>query len=187
MREEGLVLGIETSCDETSASLVRGGREVLSCVIASQMEEHRAYGGVVPEIASRRHVEAIVPVVGQAMQGRGFDVLSGIAVTAGPGLVGALLVGLSFAKTLSWSTGVPFISINHIEGHIYANFLERPQLEPPFLCLTVSGGHTDFTVIEGHGRYRRLGHTRDDAAGEAFDKVARSLGLPYPGGPTSRS
>jgi len=183
LREEGLVLGIETSCDETSASLVRGGREVLSCVIASQMEEHRAYGGVVPEIASRRHVEAIVPVVGQAMQGRGFDVLSGIAVTAGPGLVGALLVGLSFAKALSWSTGVPFISINHIEGHIYANFLERPQLEPPFLCLTVSGGHTDFTVIEGHGRYRRLGHTRDDAAGEAFDKVARSLGLPYPGGP----
>lgn len=183
MRQDGLVLGIESSCDETSASLVKGGREVLSCVIASQMEEHRLYGGVVPEIASRRHVEAIVPVVEEAMMGRSFKALDGIAVTGGPGLVGALLVGLSFAKALSWSTGVPFISVNHIEGHIYANFLDKPLLEPPFLCLTVSGGHTDFTVIEGHGEYRRLGRTRDDAAGEAFDKVARSLGLPYPGGP----
>lgn len=180
---EGLVLGIESSCDETSAALVRNGRKVLSCVIASQLEEHGIYGGVVPEIASRRHVEEIVRVVEMAMEGRDLQELSGIAVTSGPGLVGALLVGLSFAKALSWATGVSYIAINHIEGHIYANFLDRQELSPPFLCLTVSGGHTDFTVVGGYGKYERLGRTRDDAAGEAFDKVARSLGLPYPGGP----
>ena len=183
MDEGKLVLGIESSCDETSASLVEGGRLVRSCIIASQMEEHRRYGGVVPEIASRRHVEAIVPVVEEALGGVKPSELWGIAATAGPGLVGALLVGLSFAKALSWSAGVPFVGVNHIEGHIYANFLGRPELEPPFLCLTVSGGHTDLTVIEAHGVYKRLSRTRDDAAGEAFDKVARSLGLPYPGGP----
>jgi len=183
IKEGALVLGIESSCDETSASLVEAGRRVVSCVIASQMEEHRIYGGVVPEIASRRHVEAIVPVVEEAMGKRDFKELDGIAVTRGPGLVGALLVGLAYAKALSWATGVPFVGVNHIEGHIYANFLGREELEPPFLCLTVSGGHTDFTVIKAHGSYERLGRTRDDAAGEAFDKVARSLGLPYPGGP----
>jgi N6-L-threonylcarbamoyladenine synthase len=147
------------------------------------MDEHMRYGGVVPEIASRRHVEAIVPVVGQALGDVRLEELAGIAATAGPGLVGALLVGLSFAKALSWSAGIPFVAVNHIEGHIYANFLGRPDLEPPFLCLTVSGGHTDLTVIESHGVYKRISRTRDDAAGEAFDKVARSLGLPYPGGP----
>ncbi len=178
-----LVLGIESSCDETSASLVDAGRTVRSCVIASQMEEHRLYGGVVPEIASRRHVEAIVPVVEEAMGGVPFEELLGISATAGPGLVGALLVGLSFAKALAWSTGKPFVGVNHIEGHIYANFLGRSELEPPFLCLTVSGGHTDLTVIEAHGRYSRMSRTRDDAAGEAFDKVARALKLEYPGGP----
>lgn len=178
-----LVLGIESSCDETSASLVDAGRIVRTCVIASQMEEHRRYGGVVPEIASRRHVEAIVPVVEEAMGDILFEDLFGISATAGPGLVGALLVGLSFAKALAWSTGKPFVGVNHIEGHIYANFLGRPELEPPFLCLTVSGGHTDLTVIEAHGRYSRMSRTRDDAAGEAFDKVARALKLEYPGGP----
>jgi N6-L-threonylcarbamoyladenine synthase len=183
MMGDELVLGIESSCDETSASLVEGGRKVASCVIASQMEEHRRFGGVVPEIASRRHVEAIVPVVEEAMFGKSFKELDGIAVTAGPGLVGALLVGLSFAKALAWSTGKPFVGVNHIEGHIFANFLNRPALEPPFLCLTVSGGHTDLTVVEAYGKYKRISKTRDDAAGEAFDKLARALGLPYPGGP----
>jgi N6-L-threonylcarbamoyladenine synthase len=183
MMGDELVLGIESSCDETSASLVEGGRKVASCVIASQMEEHRRFGGVVPEIASRRHVEAIVPVVEEAMLGKSFKELDGIAVTAGPGLVGALLVGLSFAKALAWSTGKPFVGVNHIEGHIFANFLNRPALEPPFLCLTVSGGHTDLTVVEAYGKYKRISKTRDDAAGEAFDKLARALGLPYPGGP----
>lgn len=178
-----LVLGIESSCDETSASLVDAGRVVRSCAIASQMEEHRRYGGVVPEIASRRHVEAIVPVVEEAMGDVRFEELYGISATAGPGLVGALLVGLSYAKALAWSTGKPFVGVNHIEGHIYANFLGRPELEPPFLCLTVSGGHTDLTVIEDHGKYNRMSRTRDDAAGEAFDKVARALKLEYPGGP----
>jgi N6-L-threonylcarbamoyladenine synthase len=185
MREDGVVLGIETSCDETAAAVVRGGREILSSVVASQIEVHRRYGGVVPEIASRRHVEAIIPVIDEALAQAGTDLaeIDAVAATHGPGLVGALLVGLSAAKGISYAAGKPLICVNHIEGHIYANFLAHPQLSPPVLCLTVSGGHTELIAMRDHGRYEVLGRTRDDAAGEAFDKVARVIGLPYPGGP----
>ncbi|MBO8126286.1 MAG: tRNA (adenosine(37)-N6)-threonylcarbamoyltransferase complex transferase subunit TsaD [Firmicutes bacterium] len=180
-----LVLGIESSCDETAAAVVKNGREVLSNVISSQVQIHQKYGGVVPEVASRNHLERVLPVVDEAVRTAGVSLreVAGVAVTYGPGLVGSLLVGVSVAKALAFALKVPLIGINHIEGHIYANFLAFPELVPPFLCLTVSGGHTALLVIHEPGRYEVLGNTRDDAAGEAFDKVARVLGLGYPGGP----
>lgn len=181
------VLGIETSCDETSASVLAGKGERVrleSLVILSQ-DVHRIFGGVVPEIASRAHVTAIVPVVERALvdAGVGRDALQAVAVTNGPGLVGALLVGVSFAKALAYSLDVPFVGVHHMEGHLFATSLEEPDAVPPFTALLVSGGHTLLLDVEAWGCYRLLGHTRDDAAGEAFDKVAKLLGLPYPGGP----
>lgn len=183
--QEELVLAIETSCDETAAAVVAGGREIRSNIISSQIDLHRRFGGVVPEIASRKHIELIMPVVDAALQDAGVSLsdLAAIAVTVGPGLVGALLVGVSTAKALAFAADKPLIGVNHIEGHIYANFLAHPDAEPPLVCLTVSGGHTDLLYIPEYGTYQILGRTRDDAAGEAFDKVARVLGLPYPGGP----
>ena len=185
MTSELIVLGVETSCDETAAAVVVDGRRLLSSVVASQIDVHRRFGGVVPEIASRRHVEDIIPVVNEALANAGIGLgdVDAIAVTYGPGLVGALLVGLSAAKGLALASERPLVCVNHIEGHIYANFLAHPELEPPLVCLTVSGGHTDMVAMEAHGSYKVLGRTRDDAAGEAFDKVARVMGLPYPGGP----
>ena len=182
---DGIVLGIETSCDETAAACVARGRDMLSSVVSSQIEVHRKFGGVVPEIASRRHVEAIIPVIDQALAEAGVALteVDAVAVTYGPGLVGALLVGLAAAKGLAFAAGIPLVCVNHIEGHIYANFLAHARLDPPVLCLTVSGGHTELVAMHGHGQYEVLGRTRDDAAGEAFDKVARVMGLPYPGGP----
>lgn len=179
------VLGIETSCDETAAAVVADGRRICSNIIASQVALHQRYGGVVPEIASRRHVELILPVIDTALSEAGvrFDDLAGIAVTHGPGLVGSLLVGLSAAKAIALARDIPLIGVNHIEGHIYANFLEHPGVEPPLVCLTVSGGHTEIFYVEESGVYHVLGRTRDDAAGEAIDKVGRVLGLPYPAGP----
>lgn len=179
-----LILGIETSCDETSAAVVADGREILSNIIASQVPIHRRYGGVVPEIASRQHVLAVVPVVESALEQASVSLsdLSAVAVTAGPGLVGALLVGLSYAKGLAYGLRLPLVGVNHLEGHIYANWLAH-DVQFPLLCLVVSGGHTDLVYMSDHGRYQLLGQTRDDAAGEAFDKIARALGLPYPGGP----
>ena len=184
MKSNDLVLGIETSCDETAAAVIVGGREIASNVISSQIDLHRRFGGVVPEVASRKHIELILPVVDTALEeaGVGLSDLSAIAVTYGPGLVGALLVGISTAKALAFAQGIPLIAVNHIEGHIYANFLAHRDIEPPLVCLTVSGGHTDLLYIEDYGAYRILGRTRDDAAGEAFDKVGRVLGLPYPAG-----
>lgn len=183
--QDALILGIETSCDETAASVVQGGRKILSNVIASQVDLHRLYGGVVPEIASRKHIELIMPVVDLALQEADVELeaLDAIAVTYGPGLVGALLVGLSTAKAMALALDCPLVGVNHIEGHIYANVLEHPTVEPPLVCLTVSGGHTDLLYIDTYGDYEILGRTRDDAAGEAFDKIARVLGLDYPGGP----
>lgn len=180
-----LLLGIETSCDETSAAVVRDGREILSNVIASQIDIHRKYGGVVPEIASRKHLELVIPVIQEALEKAGADLgdLTGVAVTRGPGLVGALLVGVAAAKSIAYVRQLPLIGVNHIEGHIYANFLAAPVPEFPLICLIVSGGHSDLVLVHGHGRYEPLGRTRDDAAGEAFDKVARVMGLGYPGGP----
>ncbi|MGI5840096.1 MAG: tRNA (adenosine(37)-N6)-threonylcarbamoyltransferase complex transferase subunit TsaD [bacterium] len=180
-----MVLGIETSCDETSAAVVRDGREVLSNVIASQIDVHRKYGGVVPEIASRKHLELVLPVIQEALEKAGveLDDLTAVAVTRGPGLVGALLVGVAAAKSIAYARRLPLIGVNHIEGHIYANFLSLSEPEFPYLCLIVSGGHSDLVLIRGHGDYEPLGRTRDDAAGEAFDKVARVMGLGYPGGP----
>ncbi len=186
------VLGIESSCDETAAAVIRGGREILSTVVASQIDIHRAYGGVVPEVASRQHVLAIVPVVERAMSeaGLGWDALAGISVTYGPGLAGALLVGVNHAKGLALARGLPLVGVNHLEGHIYANWAADarrprplPELDFPLICLIVSGGHSDLLVMTDHGEYHLLGRTIDDAAGEAFDKVARILGLGYPGGP----
>jgi N6-L-threonylcarbamoyladenine synthase len=179
------VLGIETSCDETSVAIVRDGREILSNIISSQADLHALYGGVVPEIASRRHVEAINPSVEQALSqaGLGWDGLDAVAVTNRPGLVGALLVGVAAAKSIAFARNLPIVGVHHLEGHIFANTLAHPSLEMPFLCLIVSGGHTDIVVVRGYGKYERLGRTRDDASGEAFDKVARLLELPYPGGP----
>jgi N6-L-threonylcarbamoyladenine synthase len=181
----GILLAIETSCDETSAAIIKDGREVLSNIISSQVEIHRKFGGVVPEIASRKHVESIIPVIDQALDEASvsLDKIKAIAVTEGPGLVGALLVGVSAAKALSFALGIPLIGVHHVEGHIYANFIENKQLEPPLVCLTVSGGHTDLVHMESYGKYKILGRTRDDAAGEAFDKIARVMGLGYPGGP----
>ena len=180
-----LTLGIETSCDETSAAVLRGTRELLSCVIATQIPIHQKYGGVVPEIASRNHILSILPVVEQALHEAGTELpeIDQIAVTYGPGLVGALLVGVSAAKSLAFSLGVPLIGVNHLEGHIFANFLETKDLEPPFTALVVSGGHTALVDVTDYETFRLMGRTRDDAAGEAFDKVARVMGLPYPGGP----
>lgn len=179
-----ILLGIESSCDETAAALVEDGRTILSSVIASQVEEHRIYGGVVPEIASRRHSEAIVGVVKEALAQGGKDLseIGGIAVTYAPGLIGALLVGVNFAKGLSLSTGLPLIPVHHLRGHIASNYLSNPELKPPFLCLVVSGGHSHIVWVEDYTKLKILGRTRDDAAGEAFDKAARAMGIPYPGG-----
>ena len=179
------VLGIETSCDETAAAVVVDGHQVLSSVVSSQVDLHAAFGGVVPELASRAHVELLTPVVAEALVEAGIDGsgVGAVAATVGPGLVGSLLVGLSAAKALALVWKVPFIGVNHLEAHIYAAFLEEPDLEPPLVVLIVSGGHTLLIAMEGHGRYRLLGSTIDDAAGEAYDKVARFLGLGYPGGP----
>jgi N6-L-threonylcarbamoyladenine synthase len=179
------ILGIETSCDETAAAVVRDGREILSTVVASQVDIHQAFGGVVPEVASRQHVLAIVPTIERALAqaGAGWDDLAGVAPTFGPGLVGALLVGLNAAKGIAFARGLPLIGVNHLEGHIYANWLTGAQVEFPALCLIVSGSHSDLILMTDHLTYQILGQTRDDAAGEAFDKVARLLGLGYPGGP----
>ncbi|SCZ80540.1 tRNA (adenosine(37)-N6)-threonylcarbamoyltransferase complex transferase subunit TsaD [Acidaminobacter hydrogenoformans] len=180
-----LTLAIETSCDETSAAVVRNGREVLSNIIYSQIDLHKLYGGVVPEIASRNHVEKISGVIDEALRAAGctFEEVDQIATTYGPGLVGALLVGLSTAKALAFSLGKPLIPVNHIEGHVAANYIAHPDLEPPFVALIVSGGHTHLVKVVDYGHYEILGKTRDDAAGEAYDKVARALGIGYPGGP----
>ena len=179
------ILGIESSCDETAAAVVKNGREVLSNIISSQIAIHRKYGGVVPEIASRKHIEHILPVIDTALAEANVALadIDGIAVTYGPGLAGALLVGLSAAKSLAWVTGKPLLGVNHLEGHVFANFLNDQTLEPPFLALVVSGGHTALLKITGYNHFELLGQTRDDAAGEAFDKIARVMGLPYPGGP----
>lgn len=179
------VLGIESSCDETAAAVVADGREVLSNVVASQVELHSRYGGVVPEVASRQHLLAVIPVMSQALaQARvSWHELSAVAMTIGPGLVGSLLVGVNVAKAIALAHSLPLIGVNHLEAHIYANWLEGKEPLFPALCLIVSGGHSDLILMTGHGNYYRLGQTRDDAAGEAFDKVARVLGLGYPGGP----
>ncbi len=179
-----LILGIETSCDETTASVVADGKEILSNVVYSQMV-HQKYGGVVPELASREHIRTLVPVIQAALDEANIPLtrIEGVAVTFGPGLVGSLLIGLSFAKAISYSLNVPLIGINHIEGHIFADFLEHPKLSPPFVCLVISGGHSNLVYVSRKGRYELLGQTRDDTAGEAFDKVAKLLQLEYPGGP----
>ncbi len=179
------ILAIETSCDETAAAVVKNGRQVISSVVHTQIALHAPYGGVVPEIASRSHVQKIGPVVRRALDEADVSLvdMDAVAVTNGPGLVGALLVGLSYAKGLAYAAGLPFLGVNHIASHIAANYLSFPELEPPFTCLVASGGHSHIIVVEDYGRYRLIGRTRDDAAGEAFDKVARVLGLPYPGGP----
>ena len=180
-----LVLAIETSCDDTGAAVVLNGRKILSNVVSSQVSIHQKYGGVVPELASRRHIESIVPIVTEALEMGKVTLrdVDGISVTQGPGLVGSLLVGLSFAKSLSFVTGLPFIGVNHIEAHLSAIFLEEAHPKFPFVGLVVSGGHTSLFRVDGFGKYKRLGQTRDDAAGEAFDKVAKLLSLGYPGGP----
>jgi N6-L-threonylcarbamoyladenine synthase len=180
-----LVLGLETSCDETAAAVVAGGVEIRSNVIASQAALHRRFGGVVPELASRKHVERLVPVLDEALRQSGATLasLGGIAVTRGPGLVGALTVGLAAAKALAVARGLPMVAVNHLEGHIYAGFLAAPDLRAPLLALVVSGAHADLVMMRAHGVYEVLGRSRDDAAGEAFDKVARAMGLGYPGGP----
>ena len=179
------ILGIESSCDETAASVVKNGREVLSNVISSQIDLHTLYGGVVPEIASRKHIERINQGIEEALTTANMtlDDLDAIGVTYGPGLVGALLVGVAEAKAISYAKKLPLVGVHHIEGHISANYIENPDLEPPFVCLVVSGGHTHLVVVRDYGKYEILGRTRDDAAGEAFDKVARAIGLGYPGGP----
>lgn len=179
------VMGIESSCDETSVSIVENGRNIISNVISSQIEIHKEYGGVVPEIASRKHIENINIVIDKALKegNKKLEEIDCIAVTYGPGLVGALLVGINAAKAISYSKKIPLVPVNHIEGHIYANFIEYKELEPPFMTLIVSGGHTHLFNMTDYGEYEFLGQTKDDAVGEAFDKVARSLGLNYPGGP----
>ena len=179
------ILAIESSCDETAAAVVVNGRDVRSNVISSQIALHTLYGGVVPEIASRKHIEKINQVIGQALSDAGMtlDDMDAIGVTYGPGLVGALLVGVAEAKAISYAKKLPLVGVHHIEGHISANYIENKDLEPPFLCLVVSGGHTHLVKVLDYGKYEILGKTRDDAAGEAFDKVARAIGLGYPGGP----
>ena len=183
--EDKIILSIESSCDETSAAVVVNGRDVLSYIIASQIDTHKKFGGVVPEVASRMHIEVVNSVVCEALKeaNKTLDDIDAIGVTYGPGLVGALLVGLQYAKGLAYSTKKPLIGVNHIEGHISANFIEHKDLKPPFVCLVVSGGHTFIVHVKDYGSYEIIGETRDDAAGEAYDKVARSLGLGYPGGP----
>lgn len=178
------ILSIESSCDETAAAVVEDGRIVHSSVIASQIEEHKLYGGVVPEIASRRHSEAIVGVTEQALQEANctLDDIDAIAVTHAPGLIGALLVGVNFAKGLSLSTGKPLVPVHHLRSHIASNYISHKELKPPFLCLVVSGGHTHIVMVEDYTKMKIVGCTRDDAAGEAFDKAARTMGMPYPGG-----
>ena len=184
-RKDIVILAIESSCDETAAAVVRNGREVLSNVISSQIALHTIYGGVVPEIASRKHIEKINQVTEEALREAGMSLadMDAIAVTYGPGLVGALLVGVAEAKAIAYAARKPLIGVHHIEGHISANYIENKELEPPFLCLVVSGGHTHLVRVADYGKYEILGRTRDDAAGEAFDKVARAIGLGYPGGP----
>lgn len=179
------ILAIESSCDETAAAVVRNGREVLSNVISSQIELHKLFGGVVPEIASRKHIEKINQVIDEALETAQvtFDDIDAIAVTYGPGLVGALLVGVAQAKALAFALNKPLVGVHHIEGHISANYIENKDLEPPFLCLVASGGHSHLVLVKDYGKYEIIGRTRDDAAGEAFDKVARAIGLGYPGGP----
>ena len=178
------ILAIESSCDETAAAVVEDGRTVLSSVIASQVEEHRLYGGVVPEIASRRHAEAIVPVVTQALEQADLtlDAIDALAVTYAPGLIGALLVGVNFAKGLALSTGKPLVPVHHLRSHIASNYISNQELKPPFLCLVVSGGHSHIVLVEDYTKMKIIGRTRDDAAGEAFDKAASTMGMPYPGG-----
>ena len=180
-----VILAIESSCDETAAAVVKNGREVLSNIISSQIALHTLYGGVVPEIASRKHIEKINQVIEEALKQANMtlDEIDAIGVTYGPGLVGALLVGVAEAKAIAYAAKKPLIGVHHIEGHISANYIENKDLEPPFACLVVSGGHTHLVVVEDYGKYKILGRTRDDAAGEAFDKVARAIGLGYPGGP----
>ncbi len=179
------ILAIESSCDETAAAVVKNGREVLSNVISSQIALHTLYGGVVPEIASRKHIEKINQVIEEALSEAGMELnqMDAIGVTYGPGLVGALLVGVAEAKAISYATGIPLVGVHHIEGHVSANYIEQEELEPPFLCLIVSGGHTHLVIVKEYGEYEIIGRTHDDAAGEAYDKVARAIGLGYPGGP----
>lgn len=185
MGDDILILGIESSCDETAASVVKNGREILSNTIYSQIDLHTLYGGVVPEIASRKHIEKVNQVVEQSLAEAGVTLndIDGIAVTYGPGLVGALLVGVSFAKAISFASNVPLVGVHHIEGHISANYIENKELQPPFMCLVASGGHSHLVLVKDYGEYEIIARTRDDAAGEAFDKVARAIGLGYPGGP----
>lgn len=179
-----IILGIESSCDETAAAITANGRELLSNVVSTQIADHAPFGGVVPEIAARKHVEMAIPVVDQALAEAGVtpDQIDGIAVTYGPGLAGALLSGIATAKGLAYGWNKPLIPVHHISGHISANYLDHIDLEPPFICLVASGGHSNIVAVDGYGKYRLLAHTRDDAAGEAFDKVAKVMGLPYPGG-----
>jgi N6-L-threonylcarbamoyladenine synthase len=185
MTKDTLILAIETSCDETAAAVVKNGREVLSNIISSQIELHKLYGGVVPEIASRKHIEKINQVIEEALDVAEVTLedIDAIGVTYGPGLVGALLVGVAEAKAISFAKNKPLVGVHHIEGHVSANYIENKELEPPFLCLIVSGGHTHLVLVKEYGTYEIIGRTRDDAAGEAFDKVARAIGLGYPGGP----
>ena len=184
-KDKPIMLAIESSCDETAASIVRGGREVLSMSVFTQIPIHRKYGGVVPELASRSHVEKVGSVVADALEQANLSIadVDAVSATYGPGLVGALLVGLSYAKGLAYAANKPFIGADHIAGHIAANYLSYPDLQPPFVCLVASGGHSHIILVEGYNSFKLLGCTRDDAAGEAFDKVARALGLNYPGGP----
>ncbi len=183
--EDVYILAIESSCDETAAAVVKNGREILSNVISSQIDLHTLYGGVVPEIASRKHIEKINQVIESALLESGLTLenMDAIGVTYGPGLVGALLVGVAEAKAMAYAADKPLVGVHHIEGHVSANFIEHPDLEPPFMCLIVSGGHTHLVIVRDYGEFEILGRTRDDAAGEAFDKVARAVGLGYPGGP----
>lgn len=183
--KRNLVLGLETSCDETSAAVVEDGRIILSDVISSQVPVHQKFGGVVPEIASRKHIEHVIPVIDQALKEAKVELadLSAIGVTYGPGLVGALLVGVATAKALAFAADLPLVGVHHLEGHIFANLLANRELEPPFMALVVSGGHTSLVEVKGYNEFSLIGQTRDDAAGEAFDKIARVMGLPYPGGP----
>lgn len=185
MEKETRILGIESSCDETAVAVILNGRKVLSNVISSQIALHTLYGGVVPEIASRKHIEKINQVIEEALRQADctLDDIDGIAVTYGPGLVGALLVGVAEAKAISYAKNIPLVGVHHIEGHISANYIEHPDLEPPFLCMVASGGHSHLVMVKDYGVYEIIGRTHDDAAGEAFDKVARAIGLGYPGGP----
>ena len=185
MNKDIITLAIESSCDETACAILKNGREVLSNIISTQIELHKKFGGVVPEVASRKHIENIPMVVQEALEEANitFDDVDHIAVTYGPGMVGAVLVGLSYAKALAYTLDIPLVGVNHIEGHVSANYIEDKNLKPPFITLIVSGGHTHLVEVKDYGKYEILGKTRDDASGEAFDKIARSMGLGYPGGP----